>query len=365
MNEGMPVTGDSAVAGESGTVDEGSGMMRAWQIAELGEPLEVMSLVETQAPSVTPGHALVHVAATALNFPDVLMARGHYQVQARLPYVPGVEVCGRVVAIGAGAGGGHDAVRVGDRVVGMPALPHGGLAEWTLIPHAAVFPAPDSLDDAEAAAFTIAYQTAYVGLVRRARLQTGQTLLVHAASGGVGSAAVQVGKALGATVVAVVGSAGKVSAATESGADHVVDRSAGDLVSMVKEIVGPAGVDVVFDPVGGSAYDASTKVVAFEGCIIVVGFAGGTISSPALSHALVKNYSIVGLHWGLYLQRNPAVAQEAHAALSAWAADGHIKPLVSQRLPFEDAADGLTRLGAGQTTGRVVVLAPTPTPTPT
>jgi len=337
-------------------------MMRAWQIARLGEPVDVMGLVETEAPSVAAGHVLVDVLATGLNFPDVLMARGQYQVQPPLPFVPGVEVCGRVVEVGPGVGtGGRTAVAVGDRVVGMPALPHGGLAERTLIPAAAIFSAPDSLDDAQAAALTIGYQTAYVGLVRRAGLQPGQTLLVHAASGGVGSAAVQVGKALGATVIAVVGSAEKDSAAKESGADHVIDRSDVDIVPAVKGIVGPAGVDVVFDPVGGAAYDASTKVIAFEGRIVVVGFAGGTISAPALSHALVKNYSIVGLHWGLYLQRDHAVADEAHARLTEWAAKGVITPLVSQRLAFEDAAQGLARLGAGQSTGRIVVLAPTPT----
>ena len=345
--------------------------MRAWQIARLGEPVDVMSLVETEAPSVASGHVLVEVAAAALNFPDVLMARGLYQVQPPLPYIPGVEVCGTVVEVGEGVnagfpgavGGGSAGIAVGDRVVGTPAVPNGGLAQRTLIPGWAVFHAPESLDDAQAAAFTIGYQTAYVGLVRRAGLQPGQTLLVHAASGGVGSAAVQVGKALGAIVIAVVGSAEKVSAATESGADHVIDRSAVDLVSTVKAIVGSAGVDVVFDPVGGAAYDASTKVIAFEGRIIVVGFAGGRISAPALSHALVKNYSIVGLHWGLYLQRNHAVAAEAHARLSTWAAEGIIRPLVSERLAFEDAAKGLERVGAGRSTGRIVVLAPTSTPT--
>lgn len=329
--------------------------MRAWQIARLGEPVEVMSLVDTESPSATPGHVLVDVAATALNFPDILMARGHYQVQPPLPYIPGVEVCGTVVEVGEGVGAW---AAVGDRVVGMPALPYGGLAQRTLIPSAAIFPAPASLDDAQAASFTIGYQTAYVGLERRAGLQAGETLLVHAASGGVGSAAVQVGKALGATVIAVVGSAEKVSVARDSGADHVIDRSSADLVAVIRQIVGTTGVDVVFDPVGGAAYDASTKVIAFEGRIIVVGFAAGTISAPALSHALVKNYSIVGLHWGLYLSRDHAVADEAHARLSAWAADGVIKPVVSERLAFEDAADGLARLGAGQTTGRIVVLAP-------
>ena len=213
----------------------------------------------------------------------------------------------------------------------------------------------ESLDDAEAAALTVAYQTAYVGLARRAALRPGETVLVHAAAGGVGAAAVQVAKALGATVIGVVSSAAKAEAAVAAGADHVVDRSRVNLVAALKEVVGTAGVDVVFDPVGGAAYDASTKVIAFEGRIVVVGFASGTIPTPALGHALVKNYSIVGLHWGLYLQRDHAVADDAHAVLLRWVAQGLVRPAVSERVPFAEAADALTRLGAGRTTGRVVV----------
>ena len=327
--------------------------MRAWQVDRLGEPAQVMSLGEIDSPATQPGHVLVDVLATALNFPDVLMARGEYQVRPPLPYVPGVEVCGRVVEVGAGV----QDVAVGDRVVGMPALPHGGLAERALVPAPALFAAPDSLDDAEAAALTIGYQTAYVGLTRRAGLRAGETLLVHAASGGVGSAAVQVGKALGARVIAVVGGAGKVSVAEDLGADVVIDRAGVELVPALREAAGRRGVDVVFDPVGGAAYEASTKVVAFEGRIVVVGFAGGTIPTPALNHALVKNYSILGLHWGLYLQRDHAMAEEAHARLTQWAAEGLVNPLVSERLAFDRAADGLTRLADGRTTGRVVVLA--------
>lgn len=328
--------------------------MRAWQVAALGEPEAVMEQAEVTAPVAVPGHVVVDVAATALNFPDVLMARGEYQVRPPLPYVPGVEVCGHVVEVGDGVAG----VAPGDRVVGMPALPHGGLAERALLPADGMFPAPVALDDAEAAALTIGYQTAYVGLTRRAALRRGETLLVHAAAGGVGSAAVQVGKALGATVIAVVGAPDKVAVATALGADHVVDRSHGDLVPAVRELVGRGGVDVVFDPVGGPAYDASAKLVAFEGRILVVGFASGTIPAPGLNHALVKNYAIVGLHWGLYLQRDHAVADEAHRVLTRWADEGLIRPLVSERLPFSGAVDGLTRLAAGSTTGRLVVLAP-------
>ena len=326
--------------------------MKAWQVTSLGEPVEVMSLAEVPSPAVQPDHLRVRVLAAALNFPDALMARGLYQVRPDLPFVPGVEVCAEVLELGEGVAG----FAVGDRVVGTTAVPHGGLAQEALMPASGAFPAPASLADAEASTLTIGYQTAYVGLVRRAGLQAGETLVVHAAAGGVGTAAVQVGKALGARVVAVVGSAAKAEVARAAGADEVVDRSTGDLVTGLKEAVGRGGADVVFDPVGGASYDASTKVVSFEGRIVIVGFTSGTIPAPALNHALVKNYSIVGLHWGLYLQRNPGVAREAHERLSTWAAEGVIAPVVSQQVPFEDAPSALARVAAGESTGRIVVL---------
>ncbi|KRE54004.1 NADPH:quinone oxidoreductase family protein [Phycicoccus sp. Soil748] len=334
--------------------------MQAWQVTSLGEPSEVFALEDVAAPQVPGGHVRVRVLATALNFPDVLMARGHYQVRPDLPFTPGVEVCGEVLEVGPPVGGvtTDPALEVGDRVVGTTALPHGGLAEQCLMPLAGTFPAPDALDDSEASTLTIAYQTAYVGLVHRAALQRGETVVVHAAAGGVGTAAVQVAKALGARVVAVVGGEAKAEVARQAGADVVVDRSAGDLVAGLKEAVGRSGADVVFDPVGGASYEASTKVVAFEGRIVVVGFTSGIIPAPALGHALVKNYSILGLHWGLYLQRDPAVARQAHEALSAWAGEGRVRPVVSERVPFTEVPAALTRLGAGETTGRLVVDAP-------
>jgi NADPH2:quinone reductase len=329
--------------------------VKAWQVTSLGEPVDVMSLAEIPSPTVQPDQVRVRVLATALNFPDALMARGLYQVRPELPFVPGVEVCGEVLEVGPASSGSHG-VSVGDRVVGHTAVPHGSLAEQCLMPVKGTFRAPSSLSDAAASALTVGYQTAYVGLVRRAALGAGEPLVVHAAAGGVGTAAVQVGKALGARVVAVVGSAAKAEVARAAGADQVVDRSAGDLVTALKEAVGPAGADVVFDPVGGASYDASTKVVAFEGRIVIVGFTSGTIPAPALNHVLVKNYSIVGLHWGLYLQRNPAVARQAHDQLTRWADEGVIEPVVSQQVPFEEAPSALARVAAGESTGRIVVL---------
>jgi NADPH2:quinone reductase len=231
--------------------------LRAWQVTTHGEPADVLRAAEVPTPEPGPGQVLVRVRAAALNFPDVLMCRGQYQIQPPLPYTPGVELCGEVVGTGA-------------RVVGSPVLPSGGLAEYALMEPDSVFPAPDSLDDAEAAGFLLAYQTGWFGLHRRARLQAGETLLVHAAAGGVGSAAVQLGKAAGAKVVAVVGGAAKAEAARALGADVVVDRLEQDFVAVVKEATGGRGADVVYDPVGGQAYQGSTKCVAFEGRIVVV-----------------------------------------------------------------------------------------------
>ncbi|MFJ3759188.1 NADPH:quinone oxidoreductase family protein [Streptomyces sp. NPDC090080] len=316
--------------------------MQAWQVHENGEPSEVMRLQETERPTPGDGQVLLKVRAANINFPDVLMCRGQYQVRPPLPFTPGVEICGET--------------EDGRRVIANPALPHGGLAEYAVADAAALLPAPDALDDAEAAALHIGYQTGWFGLHRRAALQAGETLLVHAAAGGVGSAAVQLGKAAGATVIGVVGGAGKAAVARELGCDVVVDRHAEDVIGAVKEATGGRGADVIYDPVGGEAYTQSAKTVAFEGRIVVVGFASGTIPSPALNHALVKNYSILGLHWGLYATKNPALILDCHRRLTELAASGAVKPLVSERVPLAGAADAVQRVGDGVTTGRVTVV---------
>ena len=322
--------------------------MRAWQVRELGEPRDVLALAEVPDPEPGPGQVLVRVLGAAANFPDVLMCRGGYQVRPPLPYTPGVELCGEVVAAGPGVTG----FAAGDRLIGAPA--GGAFAELALMNAATALPAPDGLDDAEAAAFFITYQTGWFGLHRRARLAAGETLLVQAAAGGVGSGAVQLGKAAGARVIGVVGGAQKAEVARALGADVVVDRLSQDFVEVVKEVTGGRGANVVYDSVGGEAYARSTKCIAFEGRILVVGFAGGQIQSAALNHALVKNYSIVGLHWGLYQTKNPQLIRDCHAQLSKLVADGAIRPLVGERLGLEEVASGLQRLADGATVGRIV-----------
>ncbi|MGA4838215.1 NADPH:quinone oxidoreductase family protein [Streptomyces sp. G45] len=316
--------------------------MRAWQVHRNGEPGEVMRLVEAPRPVPGDGQVLLRVRAANVNFPDALLCRGQYQVTPPLPFTPGVEICGET--------------EDGRRVIANPALPHGGFAEYAVADAAGLLPAPDALDDAEAAALHIGYQTGWFGLHRRAGLREGETLLVHAAAGGVGSAAVQLGKAAGARVIGVVGGADKARVARALGCDVVVDRRAADVVAAVKEATGGRGADVVYDPVGGAAYAQSAKCVAFEGRILVVGFASGSIPSPALNHALVKNYSIVGLHWGLYATKDPASLADCHERLTELAAKGAIKPLVSERAPLADAAAAVQRVADGTTTGRVVVV---------
>jgi NADPH:quinone reductase-like Zn-dependent oxidoreductase len=316
--------------------------MQAWRVHRNGEPSEVMRLEEVDRPTPGEGQLLLKVRAANINFPDALLCRGQYQVRPPLPFTPGVEVCGET--------------EDGRRVIANPALPNGGLAEYVVADAAAVLPAPDALDDAEAAALHIGYQTGWFGLHRRAALKEGETLLVHAAAGGVGSAAVQLGKAAGARVIGVVGGAEKAAVARELGCDVVIDRRTEDIVAAVKEATGGRGADVVYDPVGGDAYAKSAKCVAFEGRIVVVGFASGDIPAPALNHALVKNYSIMGLHWGLYATKDPRAIGRCHQTLTDYAAKGLIKPLISDRVGFKDAAGAVQRVADGTTTGRLVVV---------
>ncbi|CAM5245874.1 MULTISPECIES: NADPH:quinone oxidoreductase family protein [Streptomyces] len=316
--------------------------MQAWRVHRNGEPGEVMRLEETDRPTPGDGQVLVEVRAANVNFPDALLCRGQYQVRPPLPFTPGLEVCGTT--------------EDGRRVLANPVLPHGGFADWIVAHEAALLPAPDALDDAEAAALHVGYQTGWFGLHRRAHLQPGETLLVHAAAGGVGSAAVQLGKAAGAKVIGVVGGPDKAAVARELGCDLVIDRRSEDIVAAVKEATGGRGADVVYDPVGGDAYTKSTKCVAFEGRILLIGFASGVIPTPALNHALVKNYSVVGLHWGLYNTKDPAAVRACHEELTKLAEQGIVKPLISERVAMADAADAVQRVADGTSTGRIVVL---------
>jgi NADPH:quinone reductase len=315
--------------------------MRAWRVHELGD-LSAMTLDEVPVPTPGEGQVLVKVRAAALNFPDVLMAMGMYQERPPLPYTPGVELCGEVEG-------------TGQRVLGAPSGGPGAFAEYALMDAAAAFPVPDGMPDEKAAALHLTYQTGHVGLHRRAHLQPGEWLLVHAGAGGVGSAAIQLGKAAGARVIATAGGPEKVQVCRDLGADHVVDYTADDFVPVVKEVTGGHGADVVYDPVGGDVFDRSRRCIAFEGRLVVVGFTSGRIPEAPANHLLVKNYSIVGLHWGLYKQHDPAVFGLVHEELTRLYEDGRIDPLVGQVLPLEEAPAALGKLAGRGTVGKVVL----------
>jgi NADPH2:quinone reductase len=316
--------------------------MRAWRVHSLGNPAEVMSLDEVDQPTPAEGQLLVQVRAAGLNFPDVLMAMGQYQERPPLPFTPGVELCGEVVG-------------TGQRVLGSPSGGPGAFAEYALMDAAAAWPVPDEMSDEQAAALYLTYQTGYVGLHRRAALQAGEWLLVHAGAGGVGSAAIQLGKATGAKVIATAGGERKAEVCRQLGADHVIDYTAEDFVPLVKEITEGHGADVVYDPVGGAVFDGSRKCIAFEGRLVVVGFTSGTIPQAPVNHALVKNYSIVGLHWGLYRRYDPARIGMVHEELCRLFADGLIDPLVGSTLPLEELPQAMAAIADRSTVGKVVL----------
>ncbi len=326
--------------------------MKAWVVRELGGP-ESLHLEEVDAGEPPDSLVRVRVRAAAINFPDALMVAGLYQVKPDLPFVPGVEVSGEVMNAP-----GTSGFKAGDRVMALldsGGLTRGGYSEIADAAPGSVTRMPDSMSYEDGAGFTLIFQTAWFGLHRRANLQAGETLLVHAAGGGVGSAAIQVGKAAGATVIATAGSDEKVKVCILLGADHAINYKTQDFVEVVKTVTGGRGADVVFDPVGGDVYDKSTKCIAFEGRIVLVGFTSGRIPQAATNHVLVKNYSVVGLHWGLYAKRAPELIPPATRALLDLYEAGTIKPYISTRLPLSDAPRALAMVAEGKTTGKVVL----------
>lgn len=320
----------------------------AWKVHELGEPAEVLHLEEVPEPVPRTGQVLIEVEAAALNFPDVLLCRGGYQRKPRLPFTPGGEVAGRIVAVGADVG-----LPVGERVV---ALPGAGFAERVLAPEQAVFPLGDlSLDAAHAAALPVAYQTAFAALHLRGSVRNGETVLVHAAAGGVGSAAVQLAVAAGARVIATAGGKQKADACLANGAAVAIDYHDGDVAEQVRDATGGAGVDLVIDPVGGSVLDASLKCLAFEGRMVLVGFASGVIPELPANRILLKNISVVGLHWGLYATQRPALLHDVHRQIVGLAAEGRIRPVLFGQFGWAELPTLLQQLGEGRTWGKVVV----------
>jgi NADPH2:quinone reductase len=269
----------------------------------------------------------------------------------------GLEVCGVVSAVGRGAAEQAPADDLlGRRVIALPALPHGGLAERAVAAVTDVFTIPDTMDDITAAALPVTYQTGWFGLYHRAALAPGETVLVHAGAGGVGSAAIQLARARGARVIATAGGADKVARCLELGAERAIDYRSEDFVEATKAFTDGRGADVIYDSVGGDTFDGSRRCVAFEGRIVVVGFAGGRIAEAPTNHLLVKNYSVVGLHWGLYRTRRTDLVRACHEELVRLHQEGAIAPLIGEVRPLAEAAAALTDLAGRATVGKVVLV---------
>jgi NADPH2:quinone reductase len=304
---------------------------------------------ETPEPELRPGTLLLDVKAAGVNFFDILMVAGQYQVKPPFPFIPGGELAGVVRAVGSGV----TDFEVGDRVFGACGL--GGFAERAVVSARSVYPMPNDMPFDHGAALPIIYPTAYAGLVFRADLQAGETLLVHAAAGGVGLAAVQVGVALGAKVIATAGGRDKLEVAARAGASLCIDYRTEDFVAKVQEFTSGRGANVIYDPVGGDITDRSLKCIAWNGRLLVIGFASGEIPSVKLNRVLLKNIAITGLHWGAYAQHEPARIPETFAALFALYSDQRIRPEIYRRYPLEQLPAALAELASRRTAGKLIV----------
>jgi NADPH2:quinone reductase len=321
--------------------------MKAWRVHDWCEP-EQMSFEEIPTPEPGAGEIRIKNHAAALNFFDILMVQGKYQTKPPRPFTPGSEVAGIVEAVGEGVTG----FAIGDRVQAMATS--GGYAECSIAPAAKSFRIPDSMSFAEAAAMIVIYQTSYFALTHRTQVKPGEWLLVHAAAGGVGMSATQIGKALGARVIATAGSEEKLQFCLSQGAEHALNYRDAAWVDQVKQIT-KRGADIVYDPVGGEVFDLSTKCIAPEGRLLVIGFAGGTIPSIAANRVLLKNMSVTGVYWGGYLEHHPEYMAEAEAALFKMYEAGQIKPIVSASFPLAEAVAAMNALATRKTVAKVVL----------
>jgi NADPH:quinone reductase len=324
--------------------------MRTWRAHDLGEPADVMQLDEVERPVPGPGEVLIDVEAVGLNFPDLLQLRGGYQIKRTPPFGVGGEVAGVVAEVGDGV----DGVVVGDRVATNTT---GGLAEQAVARADKLLALSDGIPAAKAAAMISNYTTTHYALHDRARLQPGETLFVTAGAGGVGSSAIQLGLAAGARVIATAGGPEKVEVCRRLGAHNVFDYKTDDIVERVRDLTDGDGVDVVYDPVGGDVFDQTRRTVGWNGRYLVIGFTSGRIPDAPMNHVLLKNYSIVGVHWGAAVGREPEAMPRTYATLLELYDRGEVDPLVFQdeAFPLDAAADALTALGNRGTWGKVIV----------
>lgn len=322
--------------------------MKAMVCRELTGPA-ALRLEEVAEPRPAPHQVRIRVRACGVNFADSLITRGQYQKQPQPPFSPGFELSGEVLELGAGV----EKIAVGDRVIAMTG--YGGYAEQAAVDVNRCTPMPAAMSWEHGAAFPVVFGTSHIALWRRARLQAGETLVVHGASGGVGLTAVAIGKRLGATVIATASSPEKLAVAHAHGADHWVDVSREDVRTRIKELTDGRGADVIYDPVGGELFTASLRSVAFEGRILVIGFAGGVVPQIPANHLLVKNVDVIGVNWPAYAELHPQVMRESFQTLMHWYLDGAISPHVSARYPLEQAVEALHQVIARKTTGKVVI----------
>lgn len=311
-------------------------------------PLEALTLADVPARALGPGEARIRVHAAGLNFADTLIVRGRYQVKPPLPFTPGFEAAGTIMETAPDVSG----FKVGERVVCV--LESGAFAEQAIAPVERVIALPDSMDFATAAALPIAYGTAHAALAWRAALQPGETVLVLGAAGGVGLAAVEIGKAMGATVIAAARGGERLRIAREHGADHVIDYEADILKARLREATG-GGVDVVLDPVGGPISEQALRLLNWEGRLIVVGFAAGPIPQIPANILLVRNVATLGLYWGEYWRHAPDRVRASFRALFEWWREGRLRPLVSRRFSLGHAVDALKTLAERNATGKVIL----------
>ncbi|WP_299788891.1 NADPH:quinone oxidoreductase family protein [uncultured Marivita sp.] len=304
------------------------------------------NIADVSVPEPAPGEIRVRIHACGLNFADLLMVKGTYQDTPSLPFTLGMEVSGIVDALGSDVTG----LAPGDRVAVFGG--QGGLAEYGCFDARRAVKIPDAMSMVDAAAFQIAYGTSHVALDHRARLQPGETLLVLGAAGGVGLTAVEIGKLMGATVVACARGAAKLDAARKAGADHLIDAETQDIRAEMKAL---GGADVVYDPVGGAQFDAAFRSCKPEARLLPIGFASGEVPQIKSNHLLVKNLSVLGVYWGGYLQFRPEIVTDSLATLMRWYCDGKLKPHVSHTLSFDAVAEGLELLRSRKSTGKVVI----------
>ena len=323
-------------------------MPKAVVCRELGPP-ERLRVERIASTPLAPGDVRIAVHAAGINFPDILMAAGEYQLKPELPFTPGVEAAGEVTEIADGVAG----VTVGDRV--MVRMRYGAYAEEVVVQHGQLTPLPSNFDYAEGATLLAAHGTAHHALVDRGALQPGEVLLVHGAGGGVGLAAVEIGKLSGATVIAAASSEEKLAIAKARGADHLVLTTREPFRDAVKRITGGRGADVVFDPVGGETFEHSLRCIGWGARILVVGFTGG-IGLARTNLLLIKGASVIGVRAGEAMRRNPAAGAARIAKLLEWAEAGKIRPHISHRLPLENVAPAMRLLIDRQAIGRVALI---------